>query len=59
MSINNYVPRMLISSQKGGSRRRKGGNPDWLWGCMSGGALKKRRTRKSKSLKKRTRRHYR
>lgn len=25
------------------SRRRKGGNPNWLWGCMSGG---KKRTRK-------------
>jgi len=36
-------------------RSRKGGNPDWLWGCMSGG--KKRRTikagRKRKSRKSR------
>jgi hypothetical protein len=26
-------------------RSRKGGNPDWVWGCMSGG--KKRRSRKT------------
>jgi hypothetical protein len=66
MSDNNSVPRMMFPSQKGlpsfdsaatkkeGSRKRKGGNPDWDWGCMSGGVLKKRRSRKSKSLKKRT-----
>jgi hypothetical protein len=42
-------------------RSRKGGNPDWLWGCMSGG--KKRRSRKTsrknnKSRKnKRSRKH--
>jgi hypothetical protein len=41
-------------------RSRKGGNPDWVWGCMSGG--KKRRTikagRKRKSRKsRRTRKH--
>lgn len=36
----------------GGSRRRKGGNPDWLWGCMSGG---KKRTRKTG--RKSTRKH--
>ena len=36
------------ATKMGGSRRRrsrKGGNPDWLWGCMSGG--KKSRTRKA------------
>ena len=35
------------ATKMGGSRRRrsrKGGNPDWLWGCMSGG---KKRTRKN------------
>ena len=43
-------------------RSRKGGNPDWLWGCMSGG---KKRTRKagrkrrtSKSRKSRRSRKY-
>ena len=31
------------ATKMGGSRRRRGGNPNWLWGCMSGG---KKRTRK-------------
>ena len=35
--------------KKGGTRRKKGGNPNWLWGCSSGGKRKsKRRTRTSK-----------
>jgi len=39
-------------------RSRRGGNPDWLWGCMSGGkkcsrkAYGKRRTRKSRKSRK-------
>ena len=46
---------------KGGSRRKKrGGNPDWLWGCMSGGKYmsgskkcsKKRRNKKNKKTRK-------
>ena len=41
----------------GGSRRRrsrKGGNPDWLWGCMSGGkkCSRKRRTKKCRKTRK-------
>lgn len=48
------------ATKMGGSRRRykKGGNPDWMWPCSSGG---KRRTnrRKSRKNKKRTRRHSR
>jgi len=45
----------------GGSRRRrsrKGGNPDWVWGCMSGGKTTKRsrkhsrKHRKSRKLRK-------
>lgn len=48
------------ATQMGGSRRKykKGGNPDWVWGCYSGG---KRRThrRKTRKHKKRTRRHRR
>lgn len=43
----------------GGSRRKKrGGNPNWSWGCYSGG---KRRThrRKTKKHKKKTRRNRR
>ncbi|MCJ7800864.1 MAG: hypothetical protein MUP82_00735 [Candidatus Marinimicrobia bacterium] len=49
------------ATQRGGSRRkRKGGNPDWLWGCMSGGkqrskknSKRSRKSRKSKKSKKR------
>ena len=48
------------ATKMGGSRRRykKGGNPDWVWGCSSGG---RRRTRhaKSKKNKKKSRRHHR
>jgi len=49
-------------SKRSGSKRRrsrKGGNPDWLWGCMSGG--RKSRTRKTmrKSRKSRKSRKYR
>jgi hypothetical protein len=33
-----------------GTRKRKGGNPDWIWGCSSGG--RKRRTRRTKRAKK-------
>lgn len=43
---------------KGGSKKRRGGNPDWHWGCMSGG--KKRKSRKNKkSRKNRKSRKYR
>jgi hypothetical protein len=43
----------------GGSRRRKGGNPDWIWGCFSGGKKRKTRTnkRKTKKHQKKTRRY--
>ena len=51
------------ASVKGGSRRRKGGNPDWNWGCMSGGKKRKsrkhsRRNKHKKSRKSRTYRKY-
>jgi hypothetical protein len=46
------------ATKMGGSKRRrsrKGGNPDWLWGCMSGG---KKRTRKAyRKNTKRSRKH--
>ena len=45
---------------KGGSRRRrKGGNPNWNWGCSSGGKKRKTRTNKRKTRKqrKKTRRY--
>lgn len=36
----------------GGSRKRKGGNPDWVWGCMSGGIRHSSRKIKSRSSRK-------
>ena len=51
-------------SKRRGSRRRsiKGGNPDWLWGCMSGGKKRSRKAgrkrRTSKSRKSRRSRKY-
>ncbi len=46
------------ASVKGGSRGRKrrgGMNPDWVWGCFSGGrrTIKKRRKRQNRSRSKR------
>ena len=35
------------ATKTGGSRRRKGGNPNWLWGCMSGGKKRSRRGRRT------------
>jgi len=43
------------ASIKGGSRRRrrsrKGGNPDWLWGCMSGGRKRTKITKKNRKTR--------
>jgi len=39
-------------SKGGRSRRSKGGNPDWVWGCLSGG---KKRSRKAKKNSRKTR----
>ena len=38
--------------KQGGTRRKKGGNPNWSWGCYSGGR-KKRHTSKRRTIKKR------
>ena len=46
------------ATKMGGSRRRRGGNPDWSWGCYSGGRRRTQR-RKTKKHKKKTRRHRR
>lgn len=44
---------------RGGSRRKKrGGNPNWSWGCYSGGRRRTHR-RKTKKHKKKTRRRRR
>ena len=34
-------------------RSRKGGNPDWVWGCMSGGRKRNRTNKKRTSSRKR------
>ena len=40
--------------KKGGARQKKGGNPNWSWGCSSGGKRKtKRRTTKRRTTKRR------
>lgn len=44
--------------KKGGTRRRKGGNPDWNWGCSSGGRKSRRSRRSRKSRRSRTSRRY-
>ena len=40
------------ATKTGGSRRRKGGNPNWLWGCMSGGKKCTRKNKKSRKNRK-------
>jgi hypothetical protein len=49
------------ATKMGGSRRRykKGGNPDWVWGCSSGGRRRRTHRAKSKKNKKKSRRHRR
>jgi hypothetical protein len=46
---------------KGGrsKRRCKGGNPDWKWGCSSGGKRKTRKTRKIKTRRRKSRKYRR
>ncbi len=41
-------------AKAGGSRKKRGGNPNWSWGCYSGGRKKtRRRSNKRKIHKKR------
>ena len=42
---------------KGGSRRRKGGNPNWYWGCMSGGRRTRKHARKNRRKSCKRRKH--
>ena len=51
-----------FDKQLGGSKRgKRGGNPDWIWGCYSGGKKRKTRTRtnkrKTRRYRKKTRRN--
>lgn len=39
--------------KKGGTRRKNGGNPDWLWGCYSGGRRKSNRKSNRRTIKRR------
>jgi hypothetical protein len=52
----NVNPPTKTPPAKGGSRKRgkgkNGGNPDWLWGCYSGGKKSRRKTRKTRKNKK-------
>jgi hypothetical protein len=40
------------ATKMGGRRRKKGGNPNWNWGCYSGGKRSIRRTRRKSRTKK-------
>lgn len=44
------------ATKMGGRRKKRGGNPDWNWGCKSGGRRTRRRTRKTRKNR-RSRRH--
>jgi len=39
------------ATKMGGRRKKRGGNPDWNWGCYSGGRRTRRRTRRTKRSK--------
>ena len=46
------------ATKMGGRRRyRKGGNPNWTWGCYNGGRSRRRTSRKTRKHRKKTRRH--
>jgi hypothetical protein len=55
----NKVYDNYASIKGGSSRRKKGGNTNWLWGCMSGGKHSKesKKHTRSKKSKKHTRRN--
>ena len=62
-ALDNGATQIGGSKRRGSRRRsRKGGNPDWLWGCMSGGKKRSRKAgrkrRTSKSRKSRRSRKY-
>ena len=43
-ALDNGATKIGGSSKR---RSRKGGNPDWLWGCMSGGKKRSRKARRT------------
>ena len=54
----NSVYDAQASKMGGRSKRRKGGNPDWVWGCMSGGKSRRRTSRRRTSRRRTSRRKY-
>jgi hypothetical protein len=42
------------ATTKGGRRKRKGGNPDWNWGCYSGGKKKSNKSKKRRKTRRKT-----
>ena len=58
-SANSLAQAKYDNQLGGGKRGKKGGNPNWLWGCYSGGKRKKTRTnkRKTRRYRKKTRRN--
>ena len=61
MSANSVYDSDASILKKGGKKSRKGGNSDWVWGCMSGGKRKSRRShkkyKKSRRSHKKSRKH--
>ena len=66
VNTNNYKTAYTSEEQAkydnqlgGGKRCKRGGNPDWVWGCYSGGKKRKTRTnkRKTRRYRKKTRRN--
>jgi hypothetical protein len=58
MAANSALDKVGGTKRRGSSKRRsrKGGNPDWLWGCMSGGKKRSRKnTKRSRKHRKSTR----
>ena len=60
MAANSALDKVGGSKRRGSKknvskrRSRKGGNPDWLWGCMSGGKKRSRKAgRKGRTIKSR------
>ena len=66
-SVYDNLSRQMGGMKMGGmkmgrTRRKRGGNANWVWGCMSGGKNKskrKSRSRKSRSRKSRSRKKLR
>ena len=54
-TANAVYDKQALKTTGGSRKRRKGGNPNWSWGCYSGGR-KSRRVRKTKRSKKSKRR---